>query len=267
MGWAKIDHGFFRHPKVVSIGKDAKFMYIAALCYCGENMTDGVIPAAALRLLGAELDIKNPARAARELADSGLWKARNDGGFEVNDYLDYNESSSERKAKQEAAKERMQRSRSQNVRANNERSSREVRELEEEKEKETEKEHTNDAPDGAGASDPPGDQNDDGGKPKRPRDNYPDDFETFWRAYPTGHGSKVKAFDQWRRIKPDDDLRTEIMAGLDRWKRCDRWQRGLVKAAEIWLRDAWWADTPPNVTPIRPEVPGEEAWRLRTAQF
>lgn len=266
MGWAKIDHSFFRHPKVVSVGKDAKFLYIAALCYCGENMTDGVVPAAALRVLGAEIDIKNPARAARELVASGLWIARNDAEFHVNDYLAYNESSDERKAKQEAARGRMQRTRSQNVRANNERSSGEVRELEEEVEEETEKEHTNTAPDGAGASDSSGDQNDEASKPKRPQVKYPADFEEFWQAYPSGHGNKGRSYDQWRRIRPDAELHAEIMAGIERWKRSDRWQRGFVKAAEVWLKDAWWANDPPGITPIR-EVPGEEAWRLRTAQF
>lgn len=120
--------------------------------------------------------------------------------------------------------------------------------------------NTNDAPDGADV----GVQT---GKPKRPRSTYPDDFEAFWRAYPTGHGNKAKAFDQWQRIRPDDALVSDIMSGLDRWKRCDRWQRGFVKAAEIWLRDSWWTDDAPNVTPIRPELPGEESWRLRTAQF
>jgi hypothetical protein len=139
MGWAKIDHSFFRHPKVIGVSKDAKCLYIAALCYCGENMTDGVIPVVALRLLGAEIDIKNPAKTARELVDAGLWIAWNDAAFQVNDYLSYNESSDERKAKQEAARERMQRMRSQNVRANKTRTSQNVREQEEETEKETEK--------------------------------------------------------------------------------------------------------------------------------
>lgn len=122
------------------------------------------------------------------------------------------------------------------------------------------------APDGAGACDSSGDQNDDPGKPKRPQVKYPADFEEFWRSYPSGHGNKGRSYDQWRRIRPDAELHAEIMAGIERWKQSDRWQRGFVKAAEVWLKDAWWANDPPGITPIR-EVPGEEAWRLRTAQF
>lgn len=53
MAWVKLDDGFFRNPKVVSVGKDAKFLYVAALCYCGANITDGRIPAGALRLIAA----------------------------------------------------------------------------------------------------------------------------------------------------------------------------------------------------------------------
>jgi hypothetical protein len=82
-------------------------------------------------------------------------------------------------------------------------------------------------------------------KPKRPQSKYPDDFETFWSAYPTGHGIKAKAYDQWQRIKPDGALAADIMAGLDRWKESERWENGYVKSAELWLRDAWWTNQPP----------------------
>lgn len=126
MGWVKIDDGFFRNPKVISVKKDARLLYVAALCYCHEHMTDGIVPIASLRVIGAEADVANPARHARELVNAGLWIARNDAEFWVNDYLDYNESSDERKAKQDAARERMKRTRSQNVRTNTPRTNSEV---------------------------------------------------------------------------------------------------------------------------------------------
>lgn len=77
------------------------------------------------------------------------------------------------------------------------------------------------------------------------RDDYPPDFEAFWREYPTGHGSKKKAFAEWRKLKPDDALRAEIMTGLAAWQASERWQRGYVKQAELWLRDQLWPNPPP----------------------
>lgn len=193
MGWAKIDYGFFRHPKVIGISKDAKFLYVAALCYCGENMTDGVIPSGAVRVLAAEIEVKNPARAAKELTACGLWKARNNAEFEVNDYLEYNESSSERKAKQEAARDRMQRNRSGNVRANNARTSDEVPGkfalLEEEVEEET-----SSSPHGELGAAAPADQS---GlseiTPDAPADPSPDEPEKPW----VPHGPDQQLVKWW----------------------------------------------------------------------
>lgn len=71
-------------------------------------------------------------------------------------------------------------------------------------------------------------------------------FASFWKAYPSGNGNKKQSLAQWKKIKPDDNLFTEIMAGLERWKKSRRWQEGFVKAAEIWLRDRWWEDDLPS---------------------
>ena len=93
----------------------------------------------------------------------------------------------------------------------------------------------------------------DGEKPKKPQEKYPEAFETFWQSYPKGHGNKARSYEQWKRIKPDAALLAEILAGLDCWKQSERWENGYIKAAEIWLRDAWWRDEPPprKVTPFK----------------
>lgn len=83
----------------------------------------------------------------------------------------------------------------------------------------------------------------------RVREEYPADFERFWAQYPSGHGNKKKSGAEWKRIKPDADTMDAIMAGLARWNACDRWQRGFVKSAEVWLRDRWWEDPTPDSKP------------------
>lgn len=78
------------------------------------------------------------------------------------------------------------------------------------------------------------------------RVSYPDDFEVFWNAYPKGHGSKKQTYAQWRKYAPSAETQRDILNGLALWKASDQWQRGYVKAAERWLRDFGWTDTPPE---------------------
>jgi hypothetical protein len=69
-------------------------------------------------------------------------------------------------------------------------------------------------------------------------------FEHWWTNYPKGHGNKKQAYAQFQRLSPQE--REDAWAGLSKWLHCDRWQRGMVKAAEIWLRDRWWENDPPG---------------------
>lgn len=126
MSWVKLEDGFFNNRKIVSVSKDAKLVYLAGLCYAGGALTDGLIPGNAVAILAAQCDVKSAAKVAKELVAAGLWHEE-DGGYQVHDYLEHNESSQNVRAKQDAARERMQRNRSQNVRANKQRTSREVR--------------------------------------------------------------------------------------------------------------------------------------------
>jgi hypothetical protein len=89
MAWVKLDDHFFRNPKVIMAGRDARDLYLAALCYCGSGLTDGLIPAGVLRVLGAEADIDDVKAAAAALVRVGLWH-ETEGGYEVHDYLNYN---------------------------------------------------------------------------------------------------------------------------------------------------------------------------------
>jgi hypothetical protein len=98
----------------------------------------------------------------------------------------------------------------------------------------------------------------------RGREIYPPDFEAFWKRYPSGHGNKVKAGAAWSRMSRDDRRAAED--GLEKWLRCDRWKRGLVKSADVWLRDRWWADEPPpsdlaaRASPVAAPVRGARAF-------
>src|SRR5690348_10516281 len=127
MGWIKLDDGFFRNPKVLQVGRDAKVLYLAGLCYSGSSLTDGFIPTNATKVLAADAEIGSARKPVDELVSAGLWDEV-EGGYQVHDYLEFNQSADKVRANRDAARDRMQRNRSQNVRANKSRSSREVRE-------------------------------------------------------------------------------------------------------------------------------------------
>ena len=48
MSWVKFDDQFNNHPKVLAAGPLAQLLYMKAIVYCGQYLTDGFIPAAAV---------------------------------------------------------------------------------------------------------------------------------------------------------------------------------------------------------------------------
>lgn len=91
MAWVKLDDGFFRHPKVIRAGRDARDLNMAAWCYSSSTLTDGLIETAVLPQLAADAGVRNPKRLANRLVDVGLWEVA-PGGYVIHDYLQYNPS-------------------------------------------------------------------------------------------------------------------------------------------------------------------------------
>ena len=127
MTHVQIDDAMFDHPKMLRVSKDAKILAVAAICYCGNQLTDGFIPAGAIAVLGARTGVTKTRQAIAELLEVRLWEVA-EGGYRAHDYLAYNASAEKVRANKEAARARMQRVRSGDVRANKERTSGEVRE-------------------------------------------------------------------------------------------------------------------------------------------
>ena len=86
-----------------------------------------------------------------------------------------------------------------------------------------------------------------GGAPKRKRRAKSvatweaESFEAFWTLYPRDE-ERYKAVEEWDKLKPNQQLRTEIMDGLNRAKRCKNWQEGYIPYAWRWLRDGRWTE-------------------------
>ncbi len=111
MAWVRLDDQFFANPKVVELGKDAKLVYLAALTYCGSQLTDGVIKAGAVRMVAAMVDAERECVA--ELVDAGLWEVIPEG-YRIHDYLIYNPSGEQVKAERANNAKRQQEWRERN---------------------------------------------------------------------------------------------------------------------------------------------------------
>lgn len=95
------------------------------------------------------------------------------------------------------------------------------------------------------------------------RATYPEDFETFWKAYPPDRGGKRDAFARWtalrkaKQLPPLDDL----LEALDRYKASKRVRDGFVKEASTWLNKGCW-DTGEDVAPEKaPAAPKSSTFR------
>jgi hypothetical protein len=106
MPWVRIDEEFPRHPKVVKAGPLGMAMHVAALCYCNQYLTDGFIPRAVVSglidLSGIGMrqwmgEVAGGGEDAtwelvvQDLEDAGLWE-REQGGWRIHDYHDYQPS-------------------------------------------------------------------------------------------------------------------------------------------------------------------------------
>lgn len=105
--WLKLDDSMVEHPKCVDLTPFAWTLWLHAISYCSRNLTDGLIPQAMLPRL---CSVNDPAKAAAELVDAGLWRVTGDG-YQVHDYLDHQRSRAEVEADRTAAAERQRRSR------------------------------------------------------------------------------------------------------------------------------------------------------------
>ncbi len=86
MAWVRIHDGALSHPKLVSFidWRNPFDVWVWGLSYAQMHLTDGFIPKAALPNSTA-------LRTAAKLVDAQLWHDQGTG-YQVHDYLDWNDS-------------------------------------------------------------------------------------------------------------------------------------------------------------------------------
>jgi hypothetical protein len=96
MPWVRIDDSFADHPKVLQAGLPAIGLYILALSHSGRHLTDGHISQEFVRQKAG----RHAGQLADTLVQAGLWELNGDG-WDIHDYLDFNPSGSEVRARRE----------------------------------------------------------------------------------------------------------------------------------------------------------------------
>lgn len=93
MAWARIDDGFYDHPKVVKLAAicpAAGFLHVRAIAYCSKHLTDGLIHKEMVAVL-------TPVQSDRDeqveaLLETGLWFQGEETGpdhYGIHHFLDY----------------------------------------------------------------------------------------------------------------------------------------------------------------------------------
>jgi hypothetical protein len=92
MVWVKLDDKFHSNAKVLDVGYAGAGLYALSLSYCGDQMTDGVVPASWAK--------QHPLKLRDQLVKAGLWE-KTETGYEIPDFTELNPTRAELAAKRE----------------------------------------------------------------------------------------------------------------------------------------------------------------------
>lgn len=101
MAWMKIETSVARHRKFIKAGPGPSWLWVCAMAYAKESMTNGFIPDEAVGYLGLKERI---ARRMIERLVSAELLVPVDGGWVINDFLDGNKSAEDIRALSEKRK-------------------------------------------------------------------------------------------------------------------------------------------------------------------
>ncbi len=109
MTWVRIDDKMPENPKVLGVPLGARWLHVCGIAYCSRHETDGFVPLDAVPVMMAGLSSASASkRFAGSLVKAGLWHGR-PGGYEINDYLEWNSSKEEIRQKRRARNARVTR--------------------------------------------------------------------------------------------------------------------------------------------------------------
>ena len=241
MAWGKVDDNLAFHPKVAMAGNEAMGLWVRAMSYSCQQLTDGFIPAVIVQSMQGD-------KAAAKLVEVGLW-IKVENGYQFKDWNEYQPSAvatKERKA-EIAEKRSMAGKKGMEARYANKPDN-----------KSDNKTLTNGLTNEQQTSNPepePEPNTKDMFNDVEPVSRYSPDFERFWKNYPRREqkGDAFKAWEQLRkkRLLPSLDVLT-VAAEAYGLRVTDPKFRKLPAG---WLRAEMWLDEP-----VAPERHDPDAW-------
>ncbi len=109
MPWARFDDKFYAHPKTYRLGKlrlPAIGLHLCAVTWCCDLLTDGIVPADAVTMLGGTRQL------AQALVDAGMWHYSDERGeYLIHDFDVYNPTREQVEKRREDWRRRQGRSR------------------------------------------------------------------------------------------------------------------------------------------------------------
>lgn len=231
MAWVRIDDSFASHPKVVAAGPLAMAMQVAALCYCNRELTDGFVPRAVARTLldwqieredgrlfdvgvtcGMQGDDVSCSWVIDVLVEAGMWEVV-DGGYLIHDYLEYQPSRAQVESERASLSEK--RAAAGRLGGLTTQSKRQAT-LKQTASNDLSKPEANAEQKGSPKPVPnPTSTRETETQSRGVKGGETPEFVAFWAKYPR-KTAKDEAVKAWHRLRPDERLTAEIMAGLDR---------------------------------------------------
>lgn len=260
MPWARFEDRFPSNRKIRKLDDAAFRLYVSAICWSAENLTDGVVEVDDLPLVS---DVKQPSDSVQTLVRLGLWEVRqpsDEGGSEgwfIHDYFEYNPTAEQVRAERALKTARQQRwregrraaAKKSNVDASTDGLPTRLETLPRPAPTRpvvlpTEVPKTSPSP--ATPDDEPTRRT---AKPKSPAAPTPE-FEAFWKAYPrkVAKGAAIKAWN--KALKDGADPQTIIGAAAFYALERKMQDPTYTKHPATWLNAACWQDEPdPTYTP------------------
>ena len=209
MTWFKVDDSFWSHPKSFTLSHQAVALWVRAGSYCGNHLTDGLVPRHALAILqGIEHE-------AAELVDAGLWLEHQDG-WQFHDWADYQDTKDAVERRREQWRERQNRHRKSDTSL-----------LDEE---------LHSVPFHSPAT------RDSRVESRRDINGDTPDFTAFWSAYPRkeGKGAARKAYRKALQTVPPETL----IEAAERYRDDPNRDAAYTAHASTWLNQERWNDEP-----------------------
>lgn len=103
MGWVRISDDFYDHHAHVDLTLEAWGLWVWGLAWANRNLTDGVLPRAAVKRMDSD------GTASEALLAAGRWRELDEGRLVIHDYLDFQPSAEQIRSKREKERERWQR--------------------------------------------------------------------------------------------------------------------------------------------------------------